>query len=53
MHRQSIQETEKETMNTNFTRTWLRSVNLKVEPDALITACQEQKIATKDMNDTR
>lgn len=46
MHGQIVKEVEKETINTAESWKWLSHANLKVETEALITACQEQAIAT-------
>lgn len=49
MHGQILKETEKETINSNLTWQWLKHANLKSETEALVTACQEQAIATNYM----
>jgi len=46
MHGQIAREAEKETIDTNATWAWLSKANLKVETEALITACQEQAVTT-------
>ena len=49
LHGQIVKEVEKETINKKQSWKWLMTANLKSETEALITACQEQAIATKYM----
>lgn len=46
MHGQIAKEAEKETISTTESWKWLNQANLKVETEALITACQDQAVAT-------
>lgn len=49
LYGQIKKEVEKETINKEMTWKWLTHTNLKKETEALITACQEQAIATNYM----
>ncbi|KAI5748311.1 hypothetical protein M8J77_024164 [Diaphorina citri] len=49
MHGQIAREAEKDTINVQQSWKWLSHSNLKAETEALITACQEQAIATNYM----
>ncbi|KAL1447790.1 hypothetical protein WDU94_009835 [Cyamophila willieti] len=49
MHGQIALEAEKETVNKNQSWKWLTTANLKSETEALVTACQEQALATNYM----
>lgn len=47
MHGQIVKETEKPSINQTKSWEWLKIGELKIETEALITACQEQSVATK------
>ncbi|CAH1974548.1 unnamed protein product [Acanthoscelides obtectus] len=49
MHGQIIQEVEHHTVDSSLAWKWLTHANLKIETEALVTACQEQAIATNYM----
>uniref|UniRef100_A0A8D8ZI32 Uncharacterized protein n=1 Tax=Cacopsylla melanoneura TaxID=428564 RepID=A0A8D8ZI32_9HEMI len=49
MHGQIALEVEKDTVNKSQSWKWLTNANLKSETEALITACQEQALATNYM----